>query len=37
MSLTLAGIDTLFPIPLYRYRLDEPGLKAFNAMIKARG
>jgi uncharacterized protein (TIGR02466 family) len=26
MSFTLAGVDTLFPIPLFRYRVDDAGL-----------
>jgi len=26
MSFALAGVDTLFPIPLFRYRLDDVGL-----------
>jgi uncharacterized protein (TIGR02466 family) len=28
MSFTLAGVDNLFPIPLFRYRLDEASLLA---------
>lgn len=26
MAVSLARVDTLFPVPLYRYRVDEPGL-----------
>lgn len=37
MTATLARVDTLFPIPLYRYRIDEPDLNdALTREIAAR-
>ena len=37
MTVTLARVDSIFPIPLYRYRVDEAGLnEALSKEISAR-